>query len=56
MTIADVCKLTTLSKSTIYQLMKTEKFPELVKLGTSSRWLKSDVLTWIQAQAKNGRN
>ena len=56
MTIADVCKLTTLSKSTIYQLMKTEKFPELVKLGTSSRWLKSDVLTWIQAQAKNGRD
>jgi excisionase family DNA binding protein len=56
LTIADVCKLTTLSKSTIYQLVKDEKFPLHFKLGANSRWWKSDVLAWITERAKNGRN
>ena len=56
LTIADVCKLTTLSKSTIYQLVKDEKFPLHFKLGANSRWWKSEVLAWITERARNGRN
>jgi len=39
-----------ISRSQIYQLIQEEKFPKPLKLGRSSRWLKSDIHNWIELQ------
>ena len=39
-----------ISRSQIYQLIQEEKFPKPLKLGRSSRWLKSDIHKWIELQ------
>lgn len=36
--------------SFIYQLIKENKFPKPVKIGTASRWRESEVHQWIHAQ------
>ena len=55
MTLDEVCDLTRRSSSTIYTSMEKGIFPEPIKLGSSSRWLKSEVLAYIAEQvAKRG--
>lgn len=57
MTLNEVCDLTRRSPSTIYADMGKGIFPEPVKLGASSRWVKTEVLAWIAEQAaKRGGN
>lgn len=57
MTLAEVCDLTRWSSSTIYTYMEKGLFPEPIKLGSSSKWLKSEVLAYISEQAaKRGRS
>lgn len=57
MTLGDVRDLTRRSSSTIYTDMEKGVFPEPVKLGSSSRWLQSEVLAYISEQAtKRGRS
>ena len=51
LTIKDVSELTTRSKFTIYQAEKDGTFPERLKLGSSSRWKKDEVMAWIEDQA-----
>nr|WP_282099735.1 helix-turn-helix domain-containing protein [Qipengyuania qiaonensis] len=51
MTLDEVCDLTRRSSSTIYADMDKGIFPEPVKLGSSSRWLKTEVLAYIAEQA-----
>ncbi len=51
LTIQEVSELTTRSRSTIYQAEKDGVFPQRLKLGSSSRWKKSEVLAWIEEQA-----
>lgn len=56
--LRDVMKLTSLSKSYIYQLTARGKFPkrvQLVKGGSSVAWLESEVLAWIDDRL-NERN
>ena len=52
--IADVCKMTTLSKSTIKRLVALEKFPKPVKI-TEKRlaWSEESVTEWIDKMYKN---
>ena len=38
-------------RSRIYQLIGAGKFPKPIKLGKSSRWLKTEIDAWIQQQA-----
>lgn len=48
--IESVMNITGLSKSYIYQLAKEGKFPKSIKLiegGSSSAWLESEVIEWI---------
>ena len=51
LTIQEVSKLTTRSKSTIYQAEKDGTFPQRLKLGSSSRWKKDEVIAWIEEKA-----
>ncbi|MCV5886201.1 AlpA family phage regulatory protein, partial [Escherichia coli] len=38
-----------------YKLIKDCLFPKPVKLGRSSRWLKSEVEAWLQARIAQSR-
>lgn len=42
-----VMRLTGLSKSKLYRLIKEEKFPRQRKIDRSARWLTSEVTHWI---------
>lgn len=43
-------KLSGLSKATIYRLIKAEKFPRPLSIGTGSvRWRQSDIFAWQQS-------
>ena len=39
-----------LSRSGIYALIASNKFPKPVKLGRASAWLRSEVLAWVNAR------
>jgi len=51
--IKDVCQDLSLSRATIYRLMKNSinPFPNPVKIGMASRWLKCDIIAWKQKLA-----
>lgn len=51
MTLDEVSDLTRRSSSTIYTDMEKGVFPEPIKLGSSSRWLQSEVFAYIAEQA-----
>jgi len=46
--LADVQKLTGLSRSSIYQQMSDDMFPHSVKLGKRAvGWIESEIAEWI---------
>jgi prophage regulatory protein len=50
--------LTGLSRSSIYNLASTGKFPQSIPLvpgGTSRAWLESDIQDWIQQRIEAGK-
>ena len=50
LTLKNVMDMTSLSRTTIYELVKEGKFPQPVKPGPrSTRWLESEVLAYIEA-------
>ncbi|ECI0838831.1 AlpA family phage regulatory protein [Salmonella enterica subsp. diarizonae] len=54
----DMAFITSLLKMTdkwIYKLIKDGAFPKPVKLGRSSRWLKSEVENWLQERIDQSR-
>ena len=54
----DMAFITTLFQMTgkwIYKLIKDGAFPKPIKLGRSSRWLKSEVETWLQDRINQSR-
>ena len=43
-------KMSGLSRATIYRLIKSEKFPRPLSIGTGSvRWRQSEVIAWQQS-------
>jgi predicted DNA-binding transcriptional regulator AlpA len=48
-------KLTGLTDKWFYKLIKDGEFPKPVKLGRSSRWLKSEVENWLQERINQSR-
>jgi len=40
-----------MGRSRIYALIKESDFPSPIKIGKSSRWLKSEIDSWIATQA-----
>ena len=55
LSIDEVSQLVRRSSSSIYQNEKDGTFPERIKLGSSTRWKKSEVLAWIEEQAAKAR-
>lgn len=56
--IGDVMKMTSISRSQIYNLSGTGKFPKSIPLvpgGTSVGWLESEINNWVEEriQARN---
>ncbi len=45
-----ITKFTGLTDKWFYKLIQNGQFPKPIKLGRSSRWLKSQVEAWLQAR------
>ena len=53
--MAFITSLTGLTDKWYYRLIKDGLFPKPVKLGRSSRWLKSEVENWLQERINQSR-
>jgi prophage regulatory protein len=53
LTVKDVVKFAQVGRSFVYQEVAAGRFPKPVKLGRSVRWLKSEVLAWVEGKALN---
>lgn len=47
LTLHDVRSITSLARSTIYDLIREADFPPPLKIGSASRWSESDVVDWM---------
>ncbi len=50
-----ITHLTGLTDKWFYKLIQDGEFPKPIKLGRSSRWLKSEVEQWLQARIDESR-
>lgn len=50
-----ICSLTRLTDKWFYKLIQEDEFPKPIKLGRSSRWLKSEVENWLQQRITESR-
>lgn len=50
-----ITKLTGLTDKWFYKLIQDGEFPKPIKLGRSSRWLKSEVENWLQQRISESR-
>ncbi|MEY0596505.1 helix-turn-helix transcriptional regulator [Providencia alcalifaciens] len=50
-----ITALTGLTDKWFYKLIQEGEFPKPIKLGRSSRWLKSEVVQWLQARIDQSR-
>lgn len=48
--------LTGLTDKWFYKLIQEGQFPKPIKLGRSSRWLRSEVEAWLQQRIAESRN
>lgn len=53
--MAFITQLTGLTDKWFYKLIKDGVFPKPIKLGRSSRWLKSEVEIWLQERITQSR-
>ncbi|MBL0872530.1 AlpA family transcriptional regulator [Serratia nevei] len=53
--MAYITSLTGLTDKWFYKLIKDDVFPKPIKMGRSSRWLKSEVETWLQERINQSR-
>jgi len=49
----EVIKIVGIKKSTLYNLIKKDKFPKPIKIGNLSRWRLSDIQNWINDPLSN---
>ncbi len=50
-----ITQLTGLTDKWFYKLIQDGEFPKPIKLGRSSRWLKSEVELWLSARIQESR-
>lgn len=53
--MAFITSLTGLTDKWFYKLIKDDVFPKSIKMGRSSRWLKSEVEAWLQERINQSR-
>ncbi|HCT9380542.1 TPA: AlpA family transcriptional regulator [Enterobacter hormaechei] len=54
--MAFITTYTQCSDKWFYKLISEGRFPKPIKLGRSSRWLKSEVETWMQQRIVDSRS
>ncbi|SUX28441.1 helix-turn-helix transcriptional regulator [Chromobacterium vaccinii] len=55
--LPDVMKVTGLSRSSLYALIKQGQFPRQIQLGPRAvAWLSSDVESWLEERINAARN
>ncbi len=54
-TMAFITRRTGLTDKWFYKLIKDGESPKPIKLGRSSRWLQSEVETWLQQRIDQSR-
>ena len=53
LTCKQVTEIVPLTQSTIYRLMRKNRFPLPVKIGGRNvRWLRSEVMDWLKSQPR----
>lgn len=55
-TMAFITQLTGLTNKWFYKLIQEGLFPKPIKLGRSSRWLRSEVEAWLQQRIAESRS
>ncbi|WP_449548044.1 helix-turn-helix transcriptional regulator [Lelliottia amnigena] len=50
-----ITEFTGLSDKWFYKLIKDGKFPKPIKLGRASRWLKSELVAWLEERIASSR-
>ncbi|BBV02340.1 AlpA family transcriptional regulator [Providencia rettgeri] len=50
-----ITQFTGLTDKWFYKLIQDGEFPKPIKLGRSSRWLRSEVVNWLQNHIINSR-
>lgn len=54
LTAREVCDLLKVQRGTIYSLIKTDNFPQPIKLGPKvSRWRRGEVLHYIETRRRS---
>ncbi|ECH9836841.1 helix-turn-helix transcriptional regulator [Morganella sp. B601] len=53
--MAFITRLLSVSDKWIYRLIKDGVFPKPIKLGRSSRWLQSEIESWLQERISQSR-
>lgn len=53
--MAFITDFTQLTDKWFYKLIQLGEFPKPIKLGRSSRWLKSEVEAWLQQRISDSR-
>ncbi|MGX1957443.1 helix-turn-helix transcriptional regulator [Serratia proteamaculans] len=53
--MAFITGFTQLTDKWFYKLIQLGEFPKPIKLGRSSRWLQSEVETWVQQRIQQSR-
>ncbi|EPO2451379.1 helix-turn-helix transcriptional regulator [Providencia rettgeri] len=51
-----ITQFTGLTDKWFYKLIQDGEFPKPIKLGRSSRWLRSEVENWLQARIAESRS
>lgn len=55
--LPQVCKMTGLSRSSVYQMEADRLFPNRVKIGARSvGWIESEVQSWLRQKVESGRS
>ncbi|EIY2647792.1 AlpA family transcriptional regulator [Klebsiella aerogenes] len=51
-----ITEFTGLSDKWFYKLIQEGQFPKPIKMGRSSRWLKSEIESWVQQRITDSRS
>lgn len=51
-----ITEFTGLSDKWFYKLIQEGQFPKPIKMGRSSRWLKSEIKSWVQQRITDSRS
>lgn len=53
--LPDVLAITSLKRSSIYEMIATNSFPRPIKLGSASAWVQDEVHAWVAARIAASR-